>query len=1052
MHRNLHHYFGFSSFRPGQEEAIQNLLAGNHSLVVMPTGSGKSLIFQLSALHLSGVTLVISPLIALMKDQVDALNQRSIPSAYINSTLLAGEQSRRLAMMAAGDYRLVYIAPERLRNTSFLNAIRQQKVGLLAVDETHCISEWGHDFRPDYLQIGPARAMLGNPLTVALTATATPQVQRDIIRLLGMPADTRSIVTGFNRPNLSLDVRYANDLKAKLRALQECAARLNGGAAIVYCGTRRETEETADFLSEVCRVKPAYYHAGVPNEQRARVQEDFISGKTNCITATNAFGMGIDRSDVRSVIHFTLPSSLEAYYQEAGRAGRDGAPANATLLYQPQDRALQEFFIRQSELTPKVLSAIYQAFKNGQDTWFSLEDLSRITALHPVQVRVGLAELERAGALEHIEDEGLRGLYRKHELDWKEIGKTIDRNKIHLQNRQYQLEGIVAYAESNLCRRIIILKHFGDAAPPDAPECCDNCREQQRQPQTAGNPQEMDYGERAGLIILDSIRRLKIGIGKGKLAQILKGSKTQEIQRQKYDRSPYYGRLAVLTRVEVESLIDQVVDMGYLKSVGGEYPVLKLTPKGESALANKSPLPLKLSKQVKPEAVARKTAERAAGGTYAYTAQLFANGMPPEEIARTRGLTVCTIYGHFARLIAAGQFSARQVFSQDLVERVEAAIQQAGAIDYLFPIYTLLNEEVDYNIIRCVVEDWKRSHPAAPAQVFPASASIKPAVHLSIPDAARVVALGNSRSDNALPELILALTSNEPNVRRLAASALGKVGNPCAVSALLELLEHEDRPQVRQYALKALGTFKDGRARPVLEKIAQDENEVSYNRGAARNALMEYSKMIAPSLEQGFPPGDTGEEKDAVAAFLSKSHPRPLEGPWQCGWALGFHSRFSGGDWSRSGVGSLTFRLKYRGDQTVIPALVEQALTLLHEQPVLKQVDFIVPVPPSAQREMDPVSGFCQALGKTINLPVRSVLTKSRQTQPQKELKTLAQKRANVRGAFALKDDIKGKDILLVDDLFDSGATLEEIHRLLIRQGAACVCILTLTRTIHADA
>jgi competence protein ComFC len=490
--------------------------------------------------------------------------------------------------------------------------------------------------------------------------------------------------------------------------------------------------------------------------------------------------------------------------------------------------------------------------------------------------------------------------------------------------------------------------------------------------------------------------------------------------------------------------------MGYAKSIGGDYPVLTLTPKGEAALANKSVLNIKLAKNVQPEVVQRKKAVRAAGGTYEYTAQLFSNGLNIEQIAEERQLTIITIYGHFARLISAGRCTARQIIPDEMVDRIEWAISQAGSVDILFPIYSLLGEEVDYNLIRCVVEDWKRSHPPD-SGVVPVPVAIQAPVRQTMPDAAHVIALGNSRSDDALPELILALSSKEINVRRLAASALGKIANTCAVDPLLDLLAHEDKPQVRQYAIKALARIKHPSARPVLEKISLDVNEVSYNRSAARNALVELHQATL-DVQDEEPVNGLSDASDSVAAFLSKNHPRPLNGPWQCGWALDFHSRFNGGEWSRSTVGDLTFRLKYNGEHSVVTALVEQTCSLIKSQPALGQVNFILPVPPSAQRDVDPVRTFCTALGEKVHLPVRSSLVKTRQTQPQKELKTLAQKRTNVRGAFAQNENVKGQRILLVDDLFDSGATLEEITRLLIRQGAAYVAVFTLTRTIHADA
>jgi ATP-dependent DNA helicase RecQ len=260
---SLQAHFGFTFFRPGQLEAIQYLLNDQHTLVVMPTGSGKSLVFQLVALHLPGVTLVISPLISLMKDQVDSLERRGIPATFINSSLTGGEQSQRLRNLASGSYRIVYVAPERLRSTQFITAVQNQKTSLLAVDEAHCISEWGHDFRPDYLHIAQIRSVLSNPLTAALTATATPKVQDDIARLLNLPKIQR-VVTGFNRPNLALEVRYIPNLPARLKAVQELLADRGDGATIIYTGTRRDAEEVAEFASVVAKVKAQHYHAGLP--------------------------------------------------------------------------------------------------------------------------------------------------------------------------------------------------------------------------------------------------------------------------------------------------------------------------------------------------------------------------------------------------------------------------------------------------------------------------------------------------------------------------------------------------------------------------------------------------------------------------------------------------------------------------------------------------------------------------------------------------------------------------------------------------------------------
>ena len=1146
---SLRAHFGFQAFRPGQEEAVGCLLAGQDALVVMPTGAGKSLIYQLAALHRGGLTLVISPLIALMKDQVDSLTRRGIAAAYINSTLAADEQARRLSALGRGAYRLVYVSPERLRNAAFTDALRSTTVGLLAVDEAHCISQWGHDFRPDYLHIAAARAELGEPLTVALTATATPQVQADIVRLLGLPT-ARKIVTGFNRPNLVFEVRYTAEPAARLSALQDLLAGLDGGAAIIYVGTRRDAEEVADFVGEVCKLRAEFYHAGLDAETRTRVQNAFLNtglqplppssdsrltavetrsnpyeacmcrlpvespqgdfaevaatssrraetSPLQVVVATNAFGMGIDRPDVRLVAHFAMPGTLEAYYQEAGRAGRDGLPARAVLLYSPKDRALQEWFIENDAPAANEVRSLYDAIRARRDlspspspaerdasspvrggeappslggkgagglglVWLTAEDLSLASGLPEVKLKVGLAQLEAAGSLARLGDAGPRMLLRPGPWNAAAVQDAAVNVEARRRHRRGQLAQMVA-SESNACRRRILLDHFGDRAAAEAPVCCDNCQQratQQEKPAAASAPSAPapHSPDHTALVILDAIRRLKWEIGKEKLAQLLRGSSAKEMHLYSYDRSPYYGRLAVFSMREIGGLIDQLLREGYLKVVGGEMPVLRLTPKAEAAIRERAAIPLHLPREIDPERVATKQAEREAGGTVALTAQLAGQGLSPAEIAARRGLTENTILGHLAELIAEGVAPLAAAVSDEIVAQIEAAIAQVGSTAQLSPIKQSLPEAISYGQIRCVVAsqrmatDKRMSDEELAGEVGPgAEGEVQGAI------TACVRSLPGQLPRSGVAKLLVGSESERVGEFRghpLFGALSGRTREAVLgeVDRLIEagVLAVDEHGKVVAGAKAATETAY---ARPsALSPVERVQRVAALGEARSSAGVPELVAALADDDGNVRLSQPTDQSATQLTAWLNRSHPRPLRGPWEAGWALGFHSRFAGADWSRSPVGELAYRLKYGNDATALAPLVEQARALCVEHPELADVDALVPVPSSQEHASDSVGSLAEALAGWLGAPVWKVVVKTRRTAPQKEMHTLAQKRANVAGAFAVQGSVQGKRLLVLDDLYDSGATLAEVARVLRLAGAARLCVLTLTRTIHADA
>jgi len=567
----LHERFGFEQFRPGQLEAASAVFQGRDLVAVMPTGSGKSLCFQLPALLLEGTTVVVSPLIALMKDQVDGLRSRGLAAAAVHSGLAGAERAAAEADLAAGRLRLAYVAPERLASASFRAALGRSRVARLVVDEAHCISQWGHDFRPDYGRLGDLKRELGVP-AAAFTATATPEVRADIARQLCL-SDPLEIVTGFERPNLTLAVESCRSRSDKARALDRLLREV-GPPGIVYAATRKHVDLWMERL-EGRGLRAGRYHAGLGDAERVRAQDDFFAGRLDVIAATNAFGMGVDKKDLRFVAHADVPGSLEAYYQEVGRAGRDGLPARGVLLFGPADVRTQEFFLEGSNPSPEVFREVWALLGRGTE-------VEAIESGSPWGGAGGMATATAARLLRRAaESHGVAPGSGEPPIDFEAQARKARRDRA-------RLDVMLRYAFGRGCRTRFIYDYFAGAGRRGTiPRCgtCDVCLGWRR---PEGRPLDDREFERVR-IALSVVARLPARFGVERIAQVLTGSGSREVLERGLDRVPTFGRLADMTIEEVRTLLDVLLDASLLERRGieGGRPgafVLALTEEGAAVM------------------------------------------------------------------------------------------------------------------------------------------------------------------------------------------------------------------------------------------------------------------------------------------------------------------------------------------------------------------------------------------------------------------------------------------------------------------------------------
>jgi len=612
--------FGFDGFRPGQQQAVEGALAGRDVLLVMPTGAGKSLCYQLPALLRDDLSIVVSPLVSLMMDQVESLQRRvGDKVGLINAQQDAATNRQVLQRAQAGQLRLLYVAPERFASPGFLESLKKIPIGCFIVDEAHCVSQWGHDFRPDYFRLAAAARWLNASSIFASTATATPQVAKDIQHRLGLN-DPVNIATGFDRPNLTFAVVLSDSnirTRAQLSsALSESASR----PAIVYAGTRKQTEEVATNLSDDLGIEVLAYHAGIePREKRAEIQRRFMDGSAEVVVATNAFGMGVDKADVRTVIHVSVPQSIEGWYQEAGRAGRDGLPSRALLLAKNRDKGLHVFFIKKSEIEPDELDRIAAVLLNSAvDGRYNIE-IGQFSN-NADQLRAMIGHLTQAGVISPSPapiDRQIGRVNGPYDASARSFCQNAAKQAVRARWDAYK--SVWGFVERSSCRRVAILAHFDDH-DRDRPQltvpCCDVCAPEsiadvkmiarsnskakgassdQRKP-TPKNTKRVQSGRKQSAApqlrerqpsarplsynaalddeIIALVAIAKPAVGRTRAVEVLRGGRSKALLASHYDQLECFGTFSFLPADQVLGRIDTLLDNGVLRSTGGRFPKL----------------------------------------------------------------------------------------------------------------------------------------------------------------------------------------------------------------------------------------------------------------------------------------------------------------------------------------------------------------------------------------------------------------------------------------------------------------------------------------------
>ena len=772
---SLREHFGFADFREGQREVITAVLEGKDAVVVMPTGSGKSLCYQLPAMMFGGATLVVSPLIALMKDQVDALKARDLPATFINSSIGEREQWARIDALREGQFKLVYVAPERFRSSRFLEALKSVSVSLFAVDEAHCISTWGHDFRPDYLRLkGVVQALNatgGGARTIALTATATPYVRSDIIQQLGLKKP-QTFVSGFDRPNLTIDVVHTEKEREKVARIKRLA-KTHDGSGIIYASTRKAVEQVAQQLQGQ-GLSVSAYHAGMGDAVRVKAQEDFMAGRTQMIVATNAFGMGIDKPDIRFVAHYQMPGSIEAYYQEIGRAGRDGLPSSCVLLFNYADKNTHDFFIEGSYPSAEVVRDVYNALvaTGLKRIELSASEIAKRTgARNEMAVQSSLYLLERAGHIQRVassvspggsrsagnppwnattgtvgaspalaardstasnSSRRTRGIVMLDSVPATKLRVTPEDVARRAALERRKLREIIEFCYTEYCYRAHILDYFGDRHHSRQCGTCGNCSSDTaaRTPLTSAEMLS-DAGARGqtGKDRANSGFAVPKALTDDELLRVRKILACASRLKGRFGKNVLAATLRGSAAKNVmQAHLNELSTYGLLKDMRQDDILLyidalcaarclRVSP-GEYPTVSITEFGERVMREQERLELAltedreQDKEEPLLPATALETYTLFRNGHSVEEIATQRNLVTKTIEDHLIECMSAGlTVDISKLVSASDRTQIEKAIAEHG-IDKLKPIRESLPESITYNLIRFVVAEHRLAKTA----------------------------------------------------------------------------------------------------------------------------------------------------------------------------------------------------------------------------------------------------------------------------------------------------------------------------------------------------